>query len=220
MKHIYKHNTWFTLIELLVSITIFSIIMVSVITIFIFSSNLSAKVDINRSMQENIKNAVETIAEDVRKYEITWVWNGIWTCVLPAAWTTEIGNKLCICTERDVSGACIDERKYRLKEHSTVDLKKYNVSDSAFWSAKENSDCGDITTDHCVLFKDASPLTNSFVSFRELNFTLAWDQDSQKKVTVNFVIQPTLKRWVQSGLVKNSKIIFQTTLSERLIKSN
>jgi len=58
------------LIELIVAITIFALIMVSVISVFIFSSSLSQKIEINRVMQENIKNVVETIAEDVRQNKI------------------------------------------------------------------------------------------------------------------------------------------------------
>jgi Tfp pilus assembly protein PilW len=41
--------------------------MISVMSIYISSTDISLKTDINRAMQENIKNAVETIAEDVRK---------------------------------------------------------------------------------------------------------------------------------------------------------
>jgi prepilin-type N-terminal cleavage/methylation domain-containing protein len=67
MKYTPITKSAFTLIELVVAITIFSIIMVSVISIFIFSSELSGKIEINRTLQENIKNVIETIAEDVRK---------------------------------------------------------------------------------------------------------------------------------------------------------
>ena len=75
-----KH--WFTLIEIVVASTIFAIMMISVIFIFVNSSQISAKIDINRSMQENIKNIVETIAEDIRN---NWIrscdsWIGEW-CV-------------------------------------------------------------------------------------------------------------------------------------------
>ena len=204
MKYTHKHNAWFTLIELLVSITIFSIIMVSVISIFIFSANLSAKVDINRSMQENIKNAVETMAEDIRKNGITWISVDAGdACIMPVAGSSITWNKLC------------------------TSAHEYTLSDivlPATFSRNLNPSCTDITT-WCSLFqKDPlvwwSPLTNSFVSFRELNFTLTWDNKNQKKVTVNFVIQPAVKKWVRTDLIKNSKIVFQTTLSERLIKSN
>jgi prepilin-type N-terminal cleavage/methylation domain-containing protein len=63
---IFNKKTAFTLIEILVSLTILSIIMVSVLFIFMNSTNLSAKSEINRVMQENIKNVIETISEDIR----------------------------------------------------------------------------------------------------------------------------------------------------------
>jgi prepilin-type N-terminal cleavage/methylation domain-containing protein len=57
----------FTLIEVLVSITIFSIMMISVISIYIISTDITLKSDINRIMQENLKNVSNKIAEDIRK---------------------------------------------------------------------------------------------------------------------------------------------------------
>jgi type II secretory pathway pseudopilin PulG len=62
-----KNKKAFTLIEIIIAITIFMIVMVSVIQIFLISSQLTNKVDINRQVQENIKNLTETIAEDIRK---------------------------------------------------------------------------------------------------------------------------------------------------------
>jgi len=85
----------FTLIELIVSITLFSIIMVSVMSIFLFSSRLWGKIEINRVMQQNTKNMIETIAEDVRKNGIVWVSSAIWnSCSMPLSWNS-IGTKLC-----------------------------------------------------------------------------------------------------------------------------
>jgi hypothetical protein len=40
--------------------------MVSVMMIFINSTSLLAKSEINRVMQENVKNVTEMIAEDIR----------------------------------------------------------------------------------------------------------------------------------------------------------
>jgi hypothetical protein len=39
----------------------------SVMSIFLFSSQMSSRVELNRLLQENIKNVVEDIAENVRK---------------------------------------------------------------------------------------------------------------------------------------------------------
>jgi len=61
----------FTLIELIVAITIFSMIMISVLSIFILSSQMSSTIELTRVMQENVKNSFEDIAESVRKNDIT-----------------------------------------------------------------------------------------------------------------------------------------------------
>jgi prepilin-type N-terminal cleavage/methylation domain-containing protein len=55
MKKIELHKKAFTLVEMLISMTIFSIIMVSVIMIYAVTSDISAKYDINREIRQNIK---------------------------------------------------------------------------------------------------------------------------------------------------------------------
>jgi prepilin-type N-terminal cleavage/methylation domain-containing protein len=60
----------FTLVEILVSMTIFAIIMVSVMMIYVTATDISKKYDINREMRNNIKSVVEDIAEEVRKNDI------------------------------------------------------------------------------------------------------------------------------------------------------
>jgi prepilin-type N-terminal cleavage/methylation domain-containing protein len=67
MKKNNLHKQAFTLIEMLVSMTIFSMIMVSVIMIYAIASDTSAKYDITREMRQNIKSVVEDISEEVRK---------------------------------------------------------------------------------------------------------------------------------------------------------
>lgn len=64
-------NAGFTMIELLISITIFALIMVSVFVVFIFNINLNNRTDISRAMQENVKNIVEILSEDIRQHSIT-----------------------------------------------------------------------------------------------------------------------------------------------------
>ena len=71
MKRIPKHIRGFTLIEIIIAMTIFSIIMVSVLSIFLFSSQMSSRVEMNRIMQENIKNVTEDIAENMRRYGLS-----------------------------------------------------------------------------------------------------------------------------------------------------
>jgi prepilin-type N-terminal cleavage/methylation domain-containing protein len=66
-----KNKLGFTLIEVIVSISILSIIMISIFAIFNLSANLNNKIDISRSMQENIKNIRQIISEDISTNKIT-----------------------------------------------------------------------------------------------------------------------------------------------------
>jgi prepilin-type N-terminal cleavage/methylation domain-containing protein len=66
-----KNKLGFTLIEVIVSISILSIIMISIFAIFNLSADLNNKIDISRSMQENIKNIRQIISEDISTNKIT-----------------------------------------------------------------------------------------------------------------------------------------------------
>jgi len=47
------------------------IVIISITAIFLISTDISKKADINRMMQENTKNAIEIITEDIRKNGIS-----------------------------------------------------------------------------------------------------------------------------------------------------
>lgn len=192
-------NKGFTLVETIVSLTILSIIMISVLSIFISSTDTSYKIDINRAMQENIKNIVEHISEDIRK---NWV-------------------KIC----NGSGGDCYD--------FSSSSSNKYIESDTlyvwgnSYYLAKETtswvfikawsiSDCNKLE-DQCIFVRNGNPLSNSQVHLSELRFFIS--QESIPKVTINFIIKPSIKRWVRVDLIKENSIIFETTISQRLIKS-
>ncbi len=193
-KYFWRRIPWFTLIEILVSITILSIIMVSVIMIFINSTEVSSKSEINRLMQENIKNVVETIAEDVRKNWITWTSNSIIDdCDFDHDSTSlyKNGNKLCTW------------------------LNDYYLAKEVSWTytrIDNSSSCTDLT-DSCIIVKNGNPLTNSYVSIKKLDFYVS--NDYVPKVTINITLQPAVKKWVKPELIKKNKIIFQTTVRTR-----
>ncbi|PIE85465.1 hypothetical protein CSA08_01765 [Candidatus Gracilibacteria bacterium] len=191
----------FTLIELIVSITIFIIILISVTSIFISSNDIAMKTDINRAMQENIKNIVETISEDIRKYGIKGV------------------SKSKPDVDCNSSGYSVG--KYQIGN-------KFCTGNSEFYIAKKDllgnfvrvdnlSDCQSLN-DVCTLLKDGEPLSNSFVTFKEISFKIS--DESIKKLTINFVMQPSTKKGIKTKLIEENKIIFQTTISEKLIKTN
>lgn len=195
MKKIRKQHSWFTLIELIVSITIFMIIFLSVTTVFIASSDISRKSDINRSMQENMKNIVEIISEDIRK---NWI-IGVSTNILSSCnfdvnmWKFyKEGDKLCTWL-------------------NNYYLARKNIS----WNyiRTDVSSCENIK-DSCVLFKHWSwPITNSLVSVKDLKFYAS--KDWTPKATITIVLQPSIKKGVKINLIKQSSMIFETTISEK-----
>lgn len=67
MKQNSLHISAFTLVEILVAMSILAIMMVSILSVFLFSSQMSHLVDLNRVTQENMKNVLEDISESIRK---------------------------------------------------------------------------------------------------------------------------------------------------------
>lgn len=193
------NKNWFTLIELIVSITILSIIMVSVFSIFILSADINNKTDISRSMQENIKNIVEIISEDIRKNGVSWVNNDLIlsNCSMPTSLENyKIGTKFCVWNN-----------SYYLAKQSWTDwLRVWNYNEC------------NLIENNCYLVKNdlswINPISNSWVDFRELYFFVS--KKDQTKITINFVIQPSSKKWIKPDLIKENKITFQTTISNRL----
>lgn len=57
----------FTLIELVVAITILSVIMLSVFTIYSNIIQINKRLEVMRVVQENIRNITEQMASDIRE---------------------------------------------------------------------------------------------------------------------------------------------------------
>jgi len=191
-----KNNYWFTLIEIVVSLSILSIIMVSVLFIFINATNLSAKSEINRVMQENIKNVIETLSEDIRKNWISWVAKSVPdNCNFTFATGEKFKKWTKLCTNNNV----------------------YFLAKMVWWSPVRIDDLSKCSKlkDYCFIVKNWNNLTNSSVSVKELNFYLT--NDYIPKLTISMIIQPSAKKWVKSKLIEESKIVVQTTISERSI---
>lgn len=192
-----KH-LWFTLIELLVSISIFSIIMVSILSIYISSTGISQNSEANRVLQENLKNIFTHISQDIRTNDIVWV--------SPSALddcNTRTNGKNHIVASK----LCTTDNEYYL-------AKKQEVTDE-YLRVEENS-CSDIV-DQCFLVKKtngkAFPITNNLVSIKELRFVLS--NQAPKKVTLNILMQPAARKGLKSEYIKNNTLYFQTTIAQR-----
>ena len=218
MKNIKKINSWFTLIEILVAVTIFSIMMIFVMMIFTSSTQLSGRVEINRQVQQNIKNIVETIAEDVRTNWIYWISQVKWAsdCNLDEGTSFyRIGTKLCTKNSEDLSNpntyylATCDDNNENCSRVENVKDNCEDKIDAWTWIR---------TINNCTFIRNWKPLSNSIVKITDLQFLVNTKAD-EKKVTVKFTVKPRLKKWVWVNLIENSKVNFQTTISEKLIKS-
>lgn len=67
MKTFYKKNKAFTLIEIIVSITILSVILMSVFSIYTNLIAINKRLQVIRVVQENARSITETIASDIRE---------------------------------------------------------------------------------------------------------------------------------------------------------
>lgn len=187
-----KINSWFTLIEVVVWVTIFSIILITMMSIYILSSDTSLKSDINRAMHENIKSIVTEISEDIMKNNVLWVSTSpIEGCSFSSwPWNFKKWTKLCISSNEYYLSKKVWENYIRT----------------------QNSECENFT-DQCYIVKNWVPLSNSLVSIKSLDFYVT--NTFSKKVTMNIKLQPTTKAWVKLNLISENVLLFQTTISER-----
>jgi len=190
------NNKAFTLIEIIVSITIFMIVIVSITSIFIISTDISKKADINRTMQENTKNAIEIITEDIRK---NWI-----TSISPQIWIY-----------KDIK--TINWHNYSSWTAIKVLNNSYYLA-KVWWNRISNTNICEYIWEHCYIYRKSTsnlswPLTNSLVSVKKLNFYVS--NDWTPKVTINITMQPSARKWVKTNLIKENKLILQTTVSEK-----
>lgn len=163
MKQQNIHTPAFTLVEILVAMSILAIMMVSILSVFLFSSQMSHLVDLNRVTQENMKNVLEDISESVRKEGVIGVrdFNPIDACDIFSSGT-----------DRRAQGStlCLNNAFYTLGSK--------NTSGEFFPLPDIGSYCQDIQNICYVIKKDVGgmqgwyPLTNSFLSFQKMDFVL------------------------------------------------
>jgi len=198
------HISAFTLIELIVAITIFAMIMTSVMSIFLFSSQMSTRVELSRSMQENVKNVVEDIAEWIRKHGIEWVRSYSEACAMVGGTITLEKTWLCLKNGNE----------YIIWKETTPGT----------WLPVDNlsSECGGVEGNCRIIKRDSPgdtfyPMTNNFVSIKNLTFLLA--NEKKPRVTMNIELTPAAKKWLAPEIIENNTFHVQTTLSERVIQT-
>lgn len=191
---------WFTLIEMLISISIFSIMMVSIISVYFVSTDITYKSYINRIIHENTKNVVVTISEDVMKNNIEWVSESLIysDCTLPN----------------------VDENFKEWDKFCVWNSSEYYLAvKSTFWDSynRVGSDFCKDKTNQCFILKNGKPLTNNLVRVTDLKFFVT--NKDIRKVTMILTLKPLIESWVKSWMMDSTKLTTQITLSERKYKN-
>lgn len=200
-------HLWFTLIEVIVSVTIFGIIMISVMSIFLFSSQMSQRVELNRLMQENIKSVVEDIAEEVRKWNIQDISSSSLNSCDASFISSDTGNKLCLYWDINYMLWYKDVLWNWVRVDNPDECWDYDEDDHSICRVVKN-----------IAWGDYYPLTNSFVAVEDLNFTLT--NDKLPKVTIFMTLRPSYRKWLRPEVIDANRIQIQTTISERLIETD
>jgi len=176
----------FTLIEVIVSISIMSVILVAIMSVFFSMNDVSQKTDVQRQLQSNIKNAIETMSQDIRNNGVSLDCDSL---------VSELGEFWC-----DNTG-------------NIYQIWKKDI----LWNfvPTTTGECSDVNT-NCYLLRNRTPLTNSFVSIQDVNFSVLGDLDLPR-LSISITLHPSFQKWVKANLIKNSTITLQTTLSESFL---
>lgn len=214
------HKPAFTLIELIVAITIFWVIMISVMSIFLLSSQSSQKIEASRTLQQNVKSVTEDIAESIRRNSLKDVspdlLDDCWMSSSAYEWTNSVWSKLCL--EGDI-------QYFLAKKDITWWWKRvWNVAECSV----DPSNLNQVKQNLCRVIKRESwkeyPLTNNRVHVSKIRFQLNNMEKPVSKqnprVTLTLTLYPSFDLWLSSDLALASKMQVQTTLSERIILHN
>ena len=199
IKKIYS-SCAFTLVELVVAITILMFIMVSVFTIYSNLINVYQKLEQTRILEENTRMITETLATDIRE---NWIdFSGCNVSIIPGeclitSLRTKDGNEYYIATKDPVSG----------------------VFQSLSWS---------FVVANFPTSANPVSITWEGVIIKNLFFSLSWtgwtstmtNNDKEWKVQMVFEIGLAPKWNISVQSVQNSFITIQTTISEKIYKSN
>lgn len=195
----------FTLIELLVSITIFSIILISVMSLFLFSSQMAQSSEFQRVLQENSKSVLEDMAEQIRKTSIEWIAEiGDIDSDCTQSWSSVVGVSICF-----------------------EDGVKYTIGNNQWglWlPISDITQCRDAAEDDesiCRILKKVNgnyiPLTNNRAAITGMDIQIL--NPSLSKVSLTLQMRPAFGKGIQNTIVENNTLFLQTTLSKRIIET-
>lgn len=197
-----SQNKWFTLIEIIISITILSVIMVSVFSIYWNLISINKKLEVSRAIQENTKSITESIATSIRNNWIDY-------------------------SRYNTSNPDTENRSINYSDWNNILFlswwKSYYLAENISWTSVACS----TSWDSCYLYDWEKRISDERVSVSWLRFYISWkwanslESDSYEwKVTIVFDLKIAKISWVSIDMAKNYETRIQTTISERAYKSN
>lgn len=201
MKKINKKA--FTLVEIMVAVSIFSVILISVMGVYIATTQTSYKADADKIVHENIKNIVSDISETIIKNGISWVNSNSYNCQNTE---TELPKEF---SEKWNFILCSGEFKYYLAK-KILNNNDFSIANKE--DCEKDLDCF-LVKQWNIAFR-TQPVTNSQVAVKNLDFRVT-ENNWIKKVTIFMKISPSKKSGVRKSVAEKSTFDFQTTLSER-----
>lgn len=215
-----RRTSGFTLIELIIAITMFALLSVTISSIYIQTTYLWQKLKHTRHLSETAREITERIADDVREkginisessyddrvYDSHWRINDYihsWSEIL---WVGDSSN-----ITQYVFGTVENWSVRYCKETERQDIRKH---------------CGlYIIKNHD--FSNYMNLVDSFipeeekkrVKIQNLRFYISGDgKTTEKKVTLVFDLTLMPRIWVPFGMIGETQLHVQTTISERFFK--
>jgi hypothetical protein len=218
-----RNTSWFTLVEMVLATTIFAIMSLMVMSVYIQTTALTSKLKATRYLSETAREITERIAEDVKERGLSgsvaapgnspywdsaewYMWDGkeilgIWDGNRVYIYGKKVGAWINPCTPADQAKATIHCGLYM--------VNNFNSGTPGY--------------------SDAWNLVDSFipeegkkrVKIQNMKFYVSWDGIStERKVTLVFTLVLMPRIGVPNMDVSESKLKVQTTISERFFKQN
>lgn len=210
-----KNTSGFTLLELMISMTIFAVMSIAILSIYIQTTNLSQKIRATRHLSETAREITERISDDVKQ---VWISTGsidpiygFWSTysyaggseyiIMKNGTTYMYGRK----TERGID-PCIDNNKTDPKIHCWL----YRIT-SLSWSL-------DYTGAWNLIDSFIPEEEKKRVKVEDMKFYISGSDTNEKKVTLVFTLSLMPRIGVPPWLISDTRLHIETTISEAFYK--
>ncbi len=207
----------FTLIELMIAMTIFVMMSVMIMSVYINTTNTSRKLNATRHLTETARQITERFAQDVRErgiadgwtiwfdsnypqwksYGYIWSWSEFLSIL--GKWIYVYGKKTDIWMV-----PCIDSVAEQAKTDNKIHCGLYFVSPWDNWVNWYN-----------LVDSFIPEETRKRVKIQDLKFYISGWEFTTKKVTLVMTLILMPRVGVPASMVENTKLQIQTTISER-----